>query len=261
VTAAGTALLGVRRLRGLSPSTIIRPLMTAIGPRMRWAAQTGGGRCREPKGEERAIRSLRTLVLALMIALALGVSACGGGGAKVRTDTTTVTLGQQLIDLQAAYDKGVITERQYNELKKKLIEKYSEEPPAGACSACAPARCRRPGEHTPDLSGTIPPASASIPPARQGLRHAVGARCPPPREQHLPGQHPGVLSLPRYDLAPRHSPLYSDGGVRRIKIPELRGWAFEPSVGGAPGQMRSRGMVTSSSGQIGRWIFLYGILA
>ncbi len=72
------------------------------------------------------MRSLRILVLPLAIALALTVSACGGGGAKVETQTTTVTLGQQLMDLQAAYDKGIITEKQYNETKKNLLDMYNK---------------------------------------------------------------------------------------------------------------------------------------
>ncbi len=71
------------------------------------------------------MKSLRNLTLALIIPLALAVSGCGGGGAKVQSETTTVTLGQQLIDLQAAYDKGIITEKQYNETKKNLLDKYN----------------------------------------------------------------------------------------------------------------------------------------
>jgi len=72
------------------------------------------------------MKRLRTLSLALMIPLALAVSSCGGGGAKVQTETTTVTLGQQLIDLQTAYDKGIITEKQYNETKKNLLDQYNK---------------------------------------------------------------------------------------------------------------------------------------
>jgi hypothetical protein len=68
----------------------------------------------------------RNLALVMMIALALTVPACGGGGAEVKTETTSVTLGQQLIDLQAAYDKGIITEKQYNETKKNLLDRYNK---------------------------------------------------------------------------------------------------------------------------------------
>jgi hypothetical protein len=72
------------------------------------------------------MKRLRNLSLALLIPLALAVSSCGGGGAKVQTETTSVTLGQQLIDLQAAYDKGIITEKQYNETKKNLLDSYNK---------------------------------------------------------------------------------------------------------------------------------------
>jgi len=37
--------------------------------------------------------------------------------------TSTQTLGQELIDLKKAYDMGIISEREYNETKQKLIEK------------------------------------------------------------------------------------------------------------------------------------------
>ena len=72
------------------------------------------------------MKRLRTLSLALMIPLALALSGCGGGGAKVETQNVSVTLGQQLIDLQSAYDKGIITEKQYNDTKKNLLEMYNK---------------------------------------------------------------------------------------------------------------------------------------
>jgi hypothetical protein len=47
---------------------------------------------------------------------------CGGGGASVQQ--STVSLGQQLEDLQAAREKGIITEKEYNKAKKELLKKY-----------------------------------------------------------------------------------------------------------------------------------------
>jgi hypothetical protein len=47
---------------------------------------------------------------------------CGGGGASVQQ--STVSLGQQLEDLQAAREKGIITEKEYNKAKKGLLKKY-----------------------------------------------------------------------------------------------------------------------------------------
>ncbi|HOP41375.1 MAG TPA: hypothetical protein PLI53_10055 [Geobacteraceae bacterium] len=59
----------------------------------------------------------------------MGIAGCcgpGGGGATVesRNITTTKTLGEQLIDLQKAYESGAITEDQYHDLKKKAIKEY-----------------------------------------------------------------------------------------------------------------------------------------
>ncbi len=47
---------------------------------------------------------------------------CGGGGARV--EQTSVSLGQQLEDLEAAHEKGIITEKEYNKAKKELLKKY-----------------------------------------------------------------------------------------------------------------------------------------
>jgi hypothetical protein len=70
-----------------------------------------------------------TILLSFLLVFA--TSGClslrfGGGGRKTttenRTESTNVTLGQQLVDLQKAYDSGIITERQYNAQKKKLLK-------------------------------------------------------------------------------------------------------------------------------------------
>jgi len=47
---------------------------------------------------------------------------CGGGGAQLQQ--TSTTLGQELTDLQAAYEKGIITEKEYNKSKKAIMKKY-----------------------------------------------------------------------------------------------------------------------------------------
>jgi hypothetical protein len=36
--------------------------------------------------------------------------------------TTTTTLGDELKDLKDAYDKGIITEKEYNAAKEKIIK-------------------------------------------------------------------------------------------------------------------------------------------
>jgi hypothetical protein len=57
----------------------------------------------------------------------VGCCGPGGGGATVESKniTTTKTLGEQLMDLQKAYESGAITQDQYNDLKKKAIEQNS----------------------------------------------------------------------------------------------------------------------------------------
>ena len=60
--------------------------------------------------------------LSLAAAMALVLSGCGGGGAK--TEVSTKTLGQELTDLQQAYEAGAITESEYEKSKKSLLKKY-----------------------------------------------------------------------------------------------------------------------------------------
>ncbi|MBF0474962.1 MAG: hypothetical protein HQK59_03855 [Deltaproteobacteria bacterium] len=66
---------------------------------------------------------LRTGIFCLAILVGVGLSGCGGGGAKNNIETRTTTTGQELIDLQNAKDKGVITEREYEDQKKKVLNR------------------------------------------------------------------------------------------------------------------------------------------
>ena len=70
---------------------------------------------------------LRILTISMMTIAALGLTACGGGG-KVQTEqsTYTTTLGQELKDLEEAYTKGIITEKQYETAKEKLLEQRTK---------------------------------------------------------------------------------------------------------------------------------------
>ena len=63
--------------------------------------------------------SNKTLLAAIVVALSLGLTACGGSTTTVKQ---TETQGQQLLDLQEAYDKGVITEKEYKSTKKKILK-------------------------------------------------------------------------------------------------------------------------------------------
>ncbi len=53
--------------------------------------------------------------------LLLGVTACGGGGADVKSEITTTTVGQQLIDLKKALDSGAMTQQEYEQQRKKIL--------------------------------------------------------------------------------------------------------------------------------------------
>jgi len=60
------------------------------------------------------------LVAALMASGILSSCSLGGGDeTNIRTKTTTT--GQELQDLKAAYDKGIITEWQYEQQKERLL--------------------------------------------------------------------------------------------------------------------------------------------
>lgn len=59
------------------------------------------------------------LTFPLVIALSLGLSACGGGSSTTAIETQTT--GQQLIDLKAALDAGVITQREYDAKRQQIL--------------------------------------------------------------------------------------------------------------------------------------------
>lgn len=56
------------------------------------------------------------------LALASLLAACGGG-AEVHHQVSTSTTGQQLLDLQKAYDAGAINKEEYERERKKLLAK------------------------------------------------------------------------------------------------------------------------------------------
>jgi len=71
----------------------------------------------------------KILLLSLLIMIVLSLSSCGclsggkGGEAQVENTTRTTTLGQELQDLDAAYQKGIITEKEYKKKKKQLLKR------------------------------------------------------------------------------------------------------------------------------------------
>jgi len=69
---------------------------------------------------------------ASIIALVLGlfIAGCCGGGTTVKSTvvpvTTAAPVGQQLIELQKAYESGAITESEYKKLKQEAIDNSSK---------------------------------------------------------------------------------------------------------------------------------------
>jgi PBP1b-binding outer membrane lipoprotein LpoB len=52
-----------------------------------------------------------------------GCISVSSGERTVQETPATTTLGQQLLDLKAQYDKGLISEREYNQRRDSLLGK------------------------------------------------------------------------------------------------------------------------------------------
>jgi uncharacterized membrane protein len=64
---------------------------------------------------------LRICVVIIFLTFGVGFIGCGGGGADIKA--SNVTVGQELMDLDKAYKNGIITEKEYNNTKKKILKK------------------------------------------------------------------------------------------------------------------------------------------
>lgn len=64
-------------------------------------------------------------VMAIAMLVVGPMTGCGGGSGSKSGDQTVVTTtkGQELQDLDAAYKKGIITEKEYEEQKKAILKK------------------------------------------------------------------------------------------------------------------------------------------
>ena len=69
------------------------------------------------------MKKLGYIFLIGLLVVSLSLSGCGRKQ-NTTVQSTNTTLGQELVDLQQAYEKGIITEKEYNDLKKKAMKKY-----------------------------------------------------------------------------------------------------------------------------------------
>jgi len=67
-------------------------------------------------------RGIVNLIGWLILSLAFSGCLSFGGGDETIQQTKTTTTGQELMDLKAAYDKGLISEREYNQQREKLLK-------------------------------------------------------------------------------------------------------------------------------------------
>jgi uncharacterized membrane protein len=63
----------------------------------------------------------KMVMLASLMTLVSALSACGGNDTQT-TVKTTETQGKQLLDLKEAYDKGVITQKEYERTKEEILD-------------------------------------------------------------------------------------------------------------------------------------------
>ena len=64
-----------------------------------------------------------------LLALTALLAGCCGGGTTTKVESTTTStksVGDQLLDLQKAYEKGVVNDKEYNQLKEEIIKKNTD---------------------------------------------------------------------------------------------------------------------------------------
>ena len=72
------------------------------------------------------MKLMRVLTVLLLLAYSGALLGCGGGGADVKQSTTTTTLGRELQDLDDAFKKGLLSEKEYKDARKNLMKKYDD---------------------------------------------------------------------------------------------------------------------------------------
>lgn len=76
--------------------------------------------------EEAPMKRLGILVIVAMVIVSVGLTTGCGRKQTTTVQSSSTTLGQELVDLQEAYEKGIITEKEYNDMKKKAMKKYKK---------------------------------------------------------------------------------------------------------------------------------------
>jgi hypothetical protein len=74
------------------------------------------------------VNGSRMAGVVVMVALGVSLSGCCGGGTKEVKQTSPVNVetkssGEQLMDLQKAYESGAINEKEYNKMRQDIIDK------------------------------------------------------------------------------------------------------------------------------------------
>jgi hypothetical protein len=75
------------------------------------------------------MQACKAFLFGMAIMAMIGLGGCCGGGSttvKDKSTTTTTTLGDELKSLKEAYDQGIITEKEYNDSKEKIIKQRTE---------------------------------------------------------------------------------------------------------------------------------------
>jgi hypothetical protein len=76
---------------------------------------------REGAGKMNRPNMLRLAGSLILVGVLSGCFSFGSGDETVQ-QTKTPTTGQELQDLKAAYDRGIISEREYNQQRDKLLK-------------------------------------------------------------------------------------------------------------------------------------------
>jgi hypothetical protein len=74
------------------------------------------------------VNVFRAFFVVLIIFLAANLGGCCGGS-DVRTENKSIstTLGGELKDLRDAYDQGIISEKEYNAAREKLLKQRTKD--------------------------------------------------------------------------------------------------------------------------------------